>query len=222
MSTAALRKRARRYEAQHGGRPRGTALAVAKRKLMGLMEKKVIDTGVANYACNTTGSVTLVNGCAQGTDFTNRVGRKYTNVTVQLEGLLAPVDTTTDSAVKCRVMLVWDSQANGALPSVTDVLTAATASSFMNLNNRDRFRVLCDENHTIGGISDVATQTYAYGHPINISVFKKVNLETVCDGTTSAIGDIQTGSIFLLTIGTGGAGVGAVFSGAVRVRFIDA
>lgn len=222
MSTAALRKRARKYEIQHGGRPRGMSVFTAKKALLGLIEKKVIDTAEAAYACNTTGSVTLVNGCAQGTDFTNRVGRKYTNLSVQMQGKIHPVDTTTGST-KCRVMLVFDTQPNGALPSITDVLTASTSNSFMNLNNRDRFKVLCDHNVVVGAVSDVATQAFAMSPTVhNVSFYKKISLETINDGTSAAIGDIQSGSIFLLTIGDQGAGLGASFVGAIRVRFADA
>lgn len=189
------------------------------------MEKKLVDTASATYACDTTGSVTLINGCAQGTDFTNRIGRKYTNVTVQLEGIVQPQDTTTN-ANKYRIMLVYDAQPNGALPAVTDVLTAATSNSFMNLNNRDRFKVLCDVNGVVGPLTVDTTATQAVGYSdmaqANVRVFKKVNLETICDGTGATVADIQSGSIFLLTVGSGTAGAASNFVGACRVRFIDA
>lgn len=190
--------------------------------MQGVMERKVVDTASASYACDTTGSVTLVNGMAQGSDFTNRIGRKYTNVAVQLEGFLGPQDSNVGTT-KCRIMLIYDAQPNGALPVITDVLTASTSNAFMNLNNRDRFKVLCDENYTLSAIDNTASQAFA-GSPTaqNISVYKKINLETICDGTTAAIGDVQTGSIFLLTIGSAATGLAFNFVGAVRTRFIDA
>lgn len=191
-----------------------------KRMMQGVMERKVVDTASAFYACDTTGSVTLVNGMAQGSDFTNRIGRKYTNVAVQLEGFLGQ-QTSNVGTTKCRIMLIYDAQPNGALPVITDVLTASTSNSFMNLNNRDRFKVLCDENYTLSAIDTV---TGLAGSPTaqNISIYKKINLETICDGTTAAIGDVQTGSIFLLTIGSSAVGSAFNFVGAVRTRFIDA
>lgn len=189
---------------------------------MGLMEKKVIDTAAAVYACDTTGSVTLLNGVAQGSDFTNRIGRKFTNVTVQLEGKIAPQDANVGHT-KCRVMLIYDTQPNGALPAITDVLTAATSNAFMNLNNRDRFKVLSETNVTLAAIDNTATQSWAAAPTVhNVSIFKKLNLETINDGTTAAIGDIQSGSIFLLTVGDQAAGSGFNFTAAARVRFIDA
>ena len=193
-----------------------------KRMMQGVMERKVVDTATATYACDTTGSVTLINGMAQGSDFTNRIGRKYTNVAVQLEGLINPQDLNAGPS-KCRVMLIYDAQPNGVLPAITDVLTAATSTAFMNLNNRDRFKVLCDHQAVIGYVQDTATQAVSTGLGVdNVSLYKKINLETICDGTTAAIADVQTGSIFLLTIGNQPAANGANFVGACRIRFIDA
>lgn len=184
-------------------------------------EHKLIDTAAAGYVCDTTGTVTLMNGVAQGTDYTNRVGRKFVNLTVQLEGSIQPLDTTT-GPTKCRVMIIYDKQPNGALPAITDVLSASSSNSFMNLNNRDRFIVIRDINVTIGGISNVATQAYAQSPTVeNVSVYKAIKMETINDGTGATVGDIQSGSIFLLTIGDQAPGLGGAFVGALRVRFDD-
>lgn len=194
------------------------------RQLQGIFEKKVIETAPAGYACDTTGTVTLLNGCAQGSDFTMRIGRKFTNVAVQLEGIIQPVDNNTQlTGGKARVLLLYDSQPNGTLPAITDIFVTSSSLSFMNLNNRDRFKVICDENVSLGGISDTATQAVA-GSPTvyNVSVFKKINYETVCDGTTDDIADINSGSLLLVTIGSSAAGTCFTFTGAARVRFYDA
>jgi len=192
-----------------------------KRQLQGIMERKLVDTASASYALDTTGSVTLINGCAQGSDFTNRIGRKYSNVAVQLEGL-ALLTAVAAGPLKYRIMLIYDAQPNGALPAITDVLTASTSRAFMNLNNRDRFKVICDLNDVLG-LTDIGANAAAADTTVkNVSVYKKINLETICDGTTAAIGDIQTGSLLLLTIADLAAGAAGSFRGAVRVRFTDA
>lgn len=217
MSTSALMKKARAYEKAKTRRPSLTWQAKSR-----TVELKLIDTAAAGYVCDTTGTVTLMNGVAQGTDFTNRIGRKYTNTSIQLEGSIQPLDTTT-GPTKCRVMVIYDKQPNGSLPAITDVLTASTSNAFMNLNNRDRFIVIHQENVTIGGVSNVATQSFAQAPSVyNVSVFKKIKMETINDGTGAGIGDIQSGSIFLLTIGDQAAGAGGSFVGALRVRFSDA
>lgn len=193
-----------------------------KRAMQGLEEKKVVDTAAGTYVCDTTGTVTAINLSAQGTDFTNRIGRKTTNVAVQLEGQIQPIDFGTTSC-KCRVMLIYDAQPNGALPAITDILTASTSQAFMNLNNRDRFKVLSEHNVTIGGISNTATQSYSIAPGVsNVSIYKRCNLDTIWTGTTAAIGSIGTGSLLLVTIGDAAANNGGVFYGAARVRFVDA
>lgn len=186
-------------------------------------ERKVIDTASANYACDTTGSVTFVNGCAQGTDFNQCIGRKYRNVAIQLEGYVGPSDSNT-SANKCRVMLVYDEQPNGAVPAITDILTASTSAAFMNLNNRDRFKILADENFVIGGFDTAATAAYAMSPTVqNVSIWRKIDLPTIRNGaaTSAAVTNYQTGTLLLVTIGAVPAAVGSTLTAAVRVRFED-
>lgn len=188
-----------------------------------VVEKKWRDLAATAYACDTTGSVTLINGVAQGTDSTNRIGRKYTNVAVQIEGIILPQDTTTAiPGNKCRVMLIHDAQPNGALPAVTDILNASNAAAFMNLDNRDRFRVLSDTNVSLGGLDTTATMAVAGAPTIhNVSVYRRIEIETICDGTTAAIADINSGSLLLLTIGAQVPSSGHNLVAAIRVRFTD-
>lgn len=224
VSTAALRKRARKYEIQHGGRPRGVVgMAAARRLLAGMMEKKVIDTAAASYAVDTTGSITLINGVAQGSDFTNRTGRKSKMVTVQVAGQLGPTGGT-DNSTGChaKVFVVFDTQPNGALPTMTDILTASTSDSFMNLNNRDRFKVVAQHDVALGPFDNTSTTAYSDSAISLVSIYKKIDVETIYDGTTAGIADVQTGSLLLVTIGNNAAAQGYVARLAVRVRFTDA
>lgn len=185
-------------------------------------EKKVRDIAAAVYACDTTGSVTLLNGVSQGTDFTNRIGRKTTSVAVQLEGFIGPQDLAV-STTKCKIMIVYDTQPNQALPAITDILTASTSASFMNLDNRDRFRVVYEENVTLAAVNNTATQAVA-GAPLchNISLWRKVDLETIWDNTGGTIAEITSGSLLLVTIGSSVAGDGYNATLATRVRYTDA
>ena len=62
----------------------------------------------------------------------------------------------------------------------------------MNLNNRDRFRVLRGEIMTAGSFSNVATQSYAAGNQIvPINIYAKCNIPVCFEGTTGAIGSIS-------------------------------
>ena len=185
-------------------------------------EQKVVDTLQANYSMDTSGTVVLLNGVAIGTDYTDRNGRKIRVSSIQIRGFIRPSDNGT--APSCvRWMIVYDKQPNGALPTAGDVLRQLNGTSMLNLSNRDRFRVLVDKQYAIGGISDTATQAYAMSPTVyNVKWYKSCNLDVVFDGTTSAISDLQSGSIFLLTIGTEAAATAATLQASLRIRFTDA
>lgn len=212
----------RKFAPITGGRPKGVQAGAvfARRALLGMMERKVIDTASADYSISTTGSVTLVNGVAQGSDFTNRIGRKWTMTAVQLSGYIHPNGSSDNvSGTHARLLLIYDSQPNGALPSISDIFTASSSNAFINLNNRDRFKIVYSHSCALGpydnSISHFTDNTVSL-----VDVYKKVNLDVINDGTTAAIGDIQTGSLLLVTIGD--LATPYLFTGAVRVRFVDA
>lgn len=121
-------------------------------------------------------------------------------------------------------MLVEDLQANGVIATPADILQAVTVSSFINLNNRDRFKVIRDIEMTIGSFSNVATTSYAAGPQIcPVNIFKKTNIPVTFEGTSAAIGSISSGAIYLFLIGSSAAGANdAIAQLSCRVRFIDA
>lgn len=179
-------------------------------------ELKVIDTAVATYVFDTTGTVTLLNGAAVGSDFTDRIGRKSMFKSLLLQGLVAPVSGAVSSLN--RIMLVYDTQPNGALAVVTDVLNTANAASMLNLNNRDRFEILWDEYfetgfYTAGAVADRTSRP--------VRQYQEFDLPTVYGGAGATVASVQTGALLLLTVGTQLAAAGATFVGAVRVRFVD-
>lgn len=189
-------------------------------------ERKVIETAQSTVAVNTTGSVTLINGVATGTDFTDRIGRR-TNVTaIQLRGILGPdVTNNVGTASLLRVMIVEDTQINGgALPVITDILQAATPTAFMNLNNRERFKVHMDETHAFGPINITATSTISpCPGAVGINVYKKVMVPVTFELATNVIGAISSGALYVVTVGAQAAGVqDGNFTFSARVRFVDA
>ena len=89
-----------------------------KRMMQGVMERKVVDTASASYACDTTGSVTLVNGMAQGST-SRTASAASTPMSLSSSRAFSPQDSTVGTT-KCRIMLIYDAQPNGALPVITD------------------------------------------------------------------------------------------------------
>lgn len=186
-------------------------------------EKKVIDLAEANYAVNTTGSVTALNLVAQGTDYTDRIGRIIKPVSVQVRGTFLGEDATTLDQLG-RVMLVWDSQPNGAtIATIAQILNAATSTSFNNLQNRDRFKIIRDEMVNLGGVDTTATQTYASKGPENINWYVPLGNDYVTqyNTTTGVIAAVSHGALLLVTIGSNATTAGHLFKASTRVRFTD-
>lgn len=187
-------------------------------------ERKVIDTANALYAFHTTGSITLLNGIATGTDYTERIGRRVNVTAIQMRGF-AYNDIVGPCLVNsCRLMLVLDNQVNGVSATVADILTSVNANSFMNMNNRERFKVLYDKQVTFGPLDKTANQAIAGGtQTATFNCYKKVNIPVVFEGTAATIGSISAGAIYLVCVGSTTPGVGdAILQAQFRIRFIDA
>jgi hypothetical protein len=174
-------------------------------------ELKDIDQAPATYAADTTGAITLINGVAQGTDFTQRVGRKFTMKSILLRGT-AQVGATATSAA-WRIMIVYDKQANAAAPLITDILTNVSINGMQNLTNRDRFIVYLDK---AGWVEATDKQIQP------VKWYKRCRLETINGGTGATIGSIASGALYLLTMGNVVAGATAArINLEIRVRFTD-
>jgi len=118
-------------------------------------EKKVFDLAVGAYAANTTGSVTPIALPVTGADFTNRIGRKivikniYIRGMINMEGAQTVTSPTLATANLTRLMLVWDTQPNGAIATIGQIINITTGPGIcpqqhLNLDNRDGFKVLSD------------------------------------------------------------------------------
>lgn len=190
--------------------------------MRGPAEKKVIDTTLATYNLVNTGTVTLINGVATGTDFTQRIGRKINCTSVQLRAFFQVTSTTASETdmTPVRVMLVYDSQTNGVIPTIADILNEASATSFMNLNNRERFRVLYDKMTTIPAFNVTAATQNSTNVP-TLNVYKKCWIPVIFEGTAATIGSIASGAIYLVTL-SNGATNNVVLDASMRVRFEDA
>lgn len=187
-----------------------------------LPELKYVDVAQATYLFDTTGSVTCLNLLAVGDDNTNRDGRQVTIKSVQVRGLIRPVDQLTSETL-CRVLLVWDNAVNsGTIATIAQILTAATSCSFPLVDNAQRFTILSDQSYPIGAVTDTATQAREGSPTVHCyEYYRKLNLVTQYSGTTAAIGSIQNGALYLVTIGNNAAGSGGLLQCATRVRFTD-
>lgn len=184
-------------------------------------ELKYVDTAVASYACNTTGSVTLLNGVAVGDDNTTRDGRQVLIKNVQVRGSLIPSDGTV-LGTKCRVLLVWDNAASGSAATIAQILTAVNSNCFPLLDNAQRFTILKDWSWTAGPYdASTSLALISSTSQANIEWFKTIGCVTQYSGTGATIASIQNGALYLVTVGDQAAGSEYQCKVAVRVRFLD-
>lgn len=189
-------------------------------------ELKFLDTTAINQAVAATWTVIAVNLVLQGTDYTQRIGRKICMKSVLLNGNFFNSQTVNFNGSQGsynRVALIYDTQPNGSatVPVGTDIFATSDPNSPLNLNNRDRFKVIMEKRGQIGAYTMNATPGLASGSPNNIyfSKWKKLNHEVIFNSTTATIGGVSTGSLLLCYIND--AANSSVFDYYVRVRFSD-
>ena len=196
------------------------------------VEQKVIDTAATSYNVNTSGVFLSLNIVNIGADMTQRIGRKICLTSVYIRGFVNIANAKTQpptvsevAAQHVRFMLLWDMQPNGAFPTVTDVLATSSTNSPLNLNNRDRFKILADRQYVLDAfLFDTATSKASACNNIKpFKLYKKLNHETIYNGSTGAVADITSGNLLAFWLGSDPSALnGPVdFNGSYRVRFID-
>lgn len=184
-------------------------------------ELKTIDSGTSTIAPVTAaGTVTLINGVATGTDFTNRVGRKTLMKTLLLTFTHSPPTASNSASGDVhRVIVFYDSQTNGAAPAVTDVIAIADALNPMQLTNRERFKILLDKRIALPAFVMAAGVPTA-GDPRQLfwKKYLKINMDTVYGGSAATVGSVQTGGLFMAVLSQTATWNASYYS---RVRFTD-
>lgn len=197
----------------------------------------------------------LLNGCPAGYAVNNRIGRKIRmrsiqgEMTVFLPATIVPnagaaitFSANATTGPRARLLVVYDRQSNGVVPYKGDVLAALadsgmgggagantqvpSISSFMNLNNRERFLVVVDKQVEVDGTWKKSTR---------IKFYKKLNLEVVYNSAVDgSAASIMTGALWCFAISmnahvavtTSAANMstgGTLFAmdGNCRIRFTD-
>jgi len=181
-------------------------------------ELKFVDEAILGIP-SATGSVTLINGVAQGTDVNNRIGRKFLMKSLLWRFRIGVNPAANSLGNIVRLLIVYDAQTNGALPAVTDILSAADVLAPMNLNNRDRFKIICDKwwNSNAYALSGGDIDNGEFCPPMD-KFYKKLNLEVQNSGTANTIGSIATGAVYALLIAENASAVAEL---ATRIRYTD-
>jgi len=197
-------------------------------------ELKSIDLADTTVPCTTAGTLVCLNLVVAGSSFFNRIGRKIEMKSVQLRAKFNPTGTANPEPQYSRVMIVYDRQTNGAVPSLSDIIQSTTfdgtnstsAFSGQNLNNRDRFVVVHDRRVVLPPVVAGGAGIQPFLSEFYQDFYRKLpNL--VCQykadsSPTPVIGDIATGALWLVVLSELAAGVDTWdFEFSTRVRYVD-
>lgn len=152
-------------------------------------------------AQTTPGSISAI---AQGDGESNRDGRKCTLTSLHIKGNVGiNADATGISLPNIiRVIVVWDTQTNGAQLNAEDVFLAASHKefSFRNLQFSKRFRVLKDATFVINPTAAAGDGT-SLDSAAHFRTFKwnfKLDIPVIHSGTTAVIASITDNSLHVL------------------------
>lgn len=166
------------------------------------------------------GSPLLVSVCriAQGTTDTTRVGNQCTLSSVSFRWCFESKAGTQDNTY--RVMLLYDAQPNGTLAAASDILDSPiTTLAHNNLDGRLRFTTLF--NSGVFELGDAASGNMKNGICAEVFV-KNCQLGQQYNGVGAAVGDLVTGNLLILVVGSGPSAAAAhVFLFEIRGRFTD-
>jgi hypothetical protein len=191
---------------------RGPTSAEVLRVVRSIAEKKVYVGGATGQATAATGTVwALSQGIIQGDAVNSRDG---TQVTIQSINIRVDVFMPTATiAAGVRVIIFSDTQNNGSLPAVVDVLDNASYISPYSIIQQvtRRFRVHADSmrNLTAGGTQQVVFN-------VNRSFTQKVSY----NGSTDVAASNGKNALFMLIITDVGSGF-PTYDFSHNIRYLD-
>lgn len=209
------------------------------KKIQNRQELKHVDKLFApiELANNTgTSTMNLLNPLVKGDDNTTRDGDRVTFTSIQIKGIISIRPALLTSSSNWRIIVFRDLQANGATPSIGDLLdlSVITAPIYAPYNNdyTDRFRIISDKR---GVINPNHLQTWTDTAGSNIGVTKgamsiKYNLRWQLGFTTNyglgnagTVADISKNAVYLCGLSDQSAvsDFGAELNGGSRMYYKD-
>jgi len=177
------------------------------------VELKAFDIAAISQTFNSVAggpSIGLLNAVVNGAELYQRTGRKIYMKSIHIRGVVRPNAAVAANTGELRMLVVYDSQPNGANPTIQNLLqdsnaaAATTVNSEINLTNRSRFQIIRDmqfytpaaaaADDISGVIPDPIHQT------LNVNMFIKLKgLETIYNGVNGgSVADITSGAMFIV------------------------
>ncbi len=183
--------------------------------------KSELNGKTSNFAANPVpfaGALFLINGIAQGTDFFERIATTVVLKTIQLKMVFRVSQASQVLSTVYSMDLIWDFQANGVAPAITDIYDSISPFSFRALATRRRFRVLYSTGPFILGEASSPNQPDSFAW----QVFINLKAQTTYEGGSNLIASLGTGACWIV-IRTDGVTPQVLhsFSGESRVRYTE-
>ncbi len=189
-------------------------------------ELKFIDTAFSAVACvlSSTAIMQPINLVAQGLTASTRTGMRFTAKSVQLSLTVSVSQFVgTSNSVIIRAMLFVDSQSNGAVPVIADLLSATDdVNALKNPQHAHRFRMLMDRKYVLNapsiawnGAAEVSQQFHS-----KISLYKKLNVPIYYEAAASTITGVTQNNLILFIFSDTITPAGFL-NGCARVRYYD-
>lgn len=189
-----------------------------QRALLAKQERKYLETALVGVDLPNTGSITNLNSVAEGTDFNNRLGRKVKPLYLQYEYFItATAGQIQNTPVAWRFVFVWDKQANGANPTVAQVLDTSVIGVTNAMKNislySERFKILKEERGSVfnGGMINTVG-----------SGFLKLDHFDDVQWSAAAAGVPNTGGLLVLYASNEAATNNVIMSLGTRFCYTDA
>lgn len=189
-------------------------------------EKKFFDTVKAATSVDAAGTVldTSINLIPQGITEKTRIGRKCVIKNINIKGscILPAATSGANTTDIIRFALIQDKQCNGTAATIALVYEDTSFTSFLNLANSGRFRILKQFTRAVtspGGSGRGSTDTLDYGRrvsPFNMNL--SVNIPLEFNNTTGAITEIRSNNMAIMAFSQAGL-MDVLYR--VRVRFTD-
>lgn len=188
-------------------------------------ELKYLDIARASYLFETDATrAVLINGVATGSTSITREGNQVYWKAIQIRGMINHLVAAGADVSRADLYVVYDDQPGAAVPTNAEILSASTTEAFINLDYRERFKILHHSSYVFGPSDTTATQTYSVFPQVHaVDVYVKCNVRTSFKGTGNAIGDISKGAIYIFTMGntTNASGDYSAGAFAIRLRFSE-
>lgn len=200
------------------------------------IENKFYDTRYGETAVSTTtagseadpgAGISCLNAVTQGDGESQRDGKKIMMRSIELRGRVGALNLADDAdppaSYTVRVLLVLDTQTNGAQLNSEDVLLDQGGTKYLdnrNLQYSSRFRILWDKYFTIEPFHAMAdgANTGAFSMKDQIfRVYRKLNIPVNYTGTTEAIANITDNSLHVIALGNN---ANAFVEWVSRLRFV--